>query len=249
MPGEVTSLIGVVTGTAGGTVSVDIGGDVLTMQTLRGVACTTGDAVLVLRQAGAQWIAGALGAGTAPVPPPGEDEASTDGSSSSPRPPTPASKRRDSRPVSPVWTGTYRGGRWLTDRTDLMQGDWGWGRCFGAAFYADRVKVLPGVLQSVKVQLRRVEGGVSGGRAPTMCLLAQSTKPAGAPTILATATGPSLPVGGSATWTVPASWPPQLDSGAAGGIGIYTPADAPYIRLSAAGAAMTLDAEWEEVIP
>lgn len=73
-----------------------------------------------------------------------------------------------------------------------------------------------------------------------MCLLAGSG-PGGGPSILTTASGPAMARGGSADWSVPASWVAQLESGAAGGIGITSGGSrTPYIALLASGVGMTL---------
>ena len=62
-------------------------------------------------------------------------------------------------------------------------------------------------------------------------VLLSGTHPA-APSVLATATGPSLAIGQTADWDLPTAWLPRLASGEATGVGIHVPTASPYVHLS-----------------
>lgn len=243
-----TTLLATVTLVSGMAVSVVMpDGSTAVLQRDRHVTCAVGDLVRIGRDGGAQWVEAALGPGAAPAPEPAVDtDDTTAGTSTSATPTTPAKISSDRVSVRPVSAGTWRNGRWL-DTTDLTQGDWGWGVGQGAAYYGNGFTSLPGVLRWVNVKLRRAGGGVFGAQTPTMCLLAGRTRPAGAPTVLATAAGPALAVGDATDWATPASWPARLKSGEAGGIGIYVAGRTPYIKLSSSGDGMTVTTAWEEI--
>ena len=143
----------------------------------------------------------------------------------------------------PTWHGTYRSGSWRGDTSDLYQGDWtGRGINRGAAFYGRKPRGL-GRLTSGKVYLKRLSAGSSAAQRPTVVLLGASSKPSGWPSVIYDAAGPSLSINEGNWWTLPSSWLGKLDTGAAGGIGIYTSSSSPYVRIK--GSAMTLKLGWE----
>lgn len=240
---EMTLVVSAVSGTNVTVVMPD--GSLQVLQRLRHVSCAAGDLVKVDRQSGSQVVVGAYGAGVAPPPPPPDP-------TTPPPPPPPSEKRTGTDPVAPAFSGTYRSG-WRGDTADLYEGDYsGRGLNFGAAFYADGIQSLPGSLTAGRLKLVRAQAGTFGALAPTICLLAGKTRPGGIPTILATATGPALKTGttqaawGRADWSIPSGWLAQLDSGAAGGFGIWVNSRDPYIRLTVLLGGMTFIGDWKD---
>lgn len=147
-----------------------------------------------------------------------------------------------SEACAPTWTGTYRAGSWRPDTSELYQGDWtGRGINRGAAFYGRKPAGL-GKLTSGKVYLKRLTAGSSAAQRPTVVLLGAKSKPSGWPAVVYDEPGPLLSIGEGNWWSLPSAWLSKLDSGAAGGIGIYVGSSAPYVRLK--GSAMTLKLSW-----
>lgn len=245
-----SDLLGRILSRSGTRVVVEIDGEPLpTMELARHLhgdtSAAAGDACLVATVHGARYVVAVLGTAPAPPPPPPPPpDSAEDETVVQPKAPPVVT---GSTPVTPVWTGTYRAG-WRSDTADLYQGDWtGRGVNVGAAYYGSGFTTW-GELRAVRVHLRRKPGaGVNASQAPTMALLAGGRRPSGAPSVLATAPGPGLRPGGSASFTVPAVWLPRLASGEAGGIGCTTGGSrAPYIALEASGAGMTATADWTE---
>lgn len=198
-----------------------------------------GDACLVGTVRGARVVVAVLGTTSAPAPvpvPPAEDV-------SAKAPPTGST---GSSPVSPVWSGSWRGGSWRPDTNVLYQGDYtGRGVQTGAAYYGAGLRAWPH-MAGLQTRLRRITAsGVNADQRPTMALLAGDTRPGGYPTILATAPGPLLGWGDAEDWQWPSGWVGQVLSGAAGGLGITSGGSrTPYVALSAAGDGMTTTVDW-----
>lgn len=145
--------------------------------------------------------------------------------------------------VAPVWSGTYRDGRWRTDTSHMIQGPSSWGMSKGAAFYGRRLKSLPGELTEVKVRCERLTYGSYSSQRPTMALLSGLYRPSGFPTVRDTNLGPLLGAPGSVEyWEVPSSWLDDLTSGDAGGIGVVGTSN--YMRLDGPG--MRLKVKWRD---
>ena len=159
-----------------------------------------------------------------------------------PRPPQEPPSEPIAWSARPVWSGSWRSGSWRSDTSDLYQGDYtGRGVNIGGCWWGR----LPSSIRDGKVTLARASGaGIAAGQIPTMALLAGTNRPAGAPTIIATAAGPRLTrsgAGSSADWVIPADWITRLAAGTAGGIGITSGGSRdPYLALDASGRGMTL---------
>lgn len=223
-PAGPSTRVAVVRATSASTLTVEVDGVDVTLPVLAGVYAV-GDTVLVLREGPAGgYVLGRLGQPAAPPPLP-------------PTPPAPVVPTAVERTavVLPGWTGTYRGGSWR-DTAQVYQGDWsGHGWNTGAAYYGDQLYALGADLAapaSATLTYRRGRGGVYAAQAPTFQLLAERSRPAGAPTRTAAAAGTAVAVDAVATWTVPASWVAQLLAGTAGGIGVHVDAASPYIVLT-----------------
>lgn len=235
-----TMLIATVLSVSGINVSCSMpDGSTQVIQKQRHVSCAAGDAVQITRLAGAQWVSAAFGTAAAPAPEPGGDSASSGGGKQSTTPTPTQPSIGGTKPITPKYMGTWRGGKWLTDRTDLMQGNAGWGLCFGAAYYGGKIRDLPGDIKRITMVWSRTQGGVYAAQSPTVHLLAGHSRPAGAPTSLASAAGPAVAVGKtSGPWALPASWLARLDSGEAGGIGVYVAGSSPYQRWDSSRGAL-----------
>lgn len=190
-----------------------------------------GELVRLFEDRGQLWVVAILG--TAPV-----------GVVVVEQPPTTETQvtQRGTEVVGPEWSGTWRSGSWRDDTSHLIQGDSGWGRSYGAAFYGSKIREL-GTLTAGRVHCERLSYGNYAVQSPTMRLLAGGRSGA-YPAVLATAPGPGLGAPGSTgTFNVPPTWLPRLASGEAGGIGIGVEAATPYMRLD--GPDFTLTVEWE----
>lgn len=218
-------------------VTLDLGaGGTETIPKMRHVTCAAGDLAQVQTVGRARYVAGVIGAGTAPSPEP----------AISTPPPAPQDATSGEWPFGVVDAGTYRDG-WRLDTADLWQGRAGaTGLQYGAAWYGVGPQSLPGVLVGVTVELVRTNGP-SELTAPRMVLYAGAERPLGQPVVLAAADGPLLEVVGDPVgWPVPASWLQYLDSGLAAGIGCRVDTDGPLLSLSSEGSGMSINCEWED---
>lgn len=210
-----------------------IEGETQPVALMRHVTASAGDAAVLIIACGQTWVVGVLGAGAAPASPTGAN---------APTAPTGAAGSSAPIVLRPVWSGTWRVTSWRTDISSLRQGDWsGYGAQEGAAYYGPTLKTGVPITSGTLTLTRETGIGWASAQTPTMTLLAGSSRPGGAPTVLATSPGPALATGASADWAVPASWLPRFASGEAGGIGITSGGTRdPYISLLASGAGMTL---------
>lgn len=236
---------GALTGTAestvsGGVATVSVGGIVVTARALRGVTLSVGDPVLVLRQGSAWWVLGAT-TPTAPVAPEPPD------TSPDPKP----VERKGTLVATPVYTGTYRDGKWRTDTDDVLQGLYGgYGNNTGCAFYGKTPASLKGAtVTSARLKVKRIRAGVFASQEATLRLVTQKTKPSGAPTLTSSTAGPALAVGSStSSFVVPTSWAQDMVDGTAGGLGVYEADGSPYMRFAGRSEwapAFTLVIEWK----
>lgn len=217
--------------TSGPYVNVNVLGTLLRAPTLNG-PYAAGDIVQVTFTGAEVLITGRISNAPASTPPP-------------PPPLAPIEHYQTTVPIPPASRGTYRGGSWLTFTDTITQGDWGWGRGFGAAFYGDALVALGADLalgHAISINMHRTAGGAFAASAPTMRLLAERTRPSGQPTVLQTETGPSLAVNESTAWTLPAAWAVALLNGTAGGVGMWVNTDAPYQNYASTGGQFVLAA-------
>lgn len=214
---------------SGGLVSASVLGVTTTIQVVRGLSVAVGDIVLV-EQIGQEWWAVALATANTPSAPP------------APPPAAPPSKPPTiGRSVfAPVETRSYRSSvfvGWRSDTTSVYQGQYGGaGLHTGCAFYGSGPRSLKGAtVTSASVQVRRLSGGTYAAQSTTMWLLAQATRPAGAPTRGATASGPRLAVGSTGTFGLPVFWVQSMVDGTNGGIGFFVSGGSPYVRFAGKG--------------
>lgn len=219
---------GVMTGIAASTVtagamSVTVAETTITALVARGLAPAVGDLVLIARQGSIRWVVQIM-LPTAPA------SQLNDGSPTTKPPVT-----NGSLTCSPGSTGSYRGGKWRTDTDDILQGDYGgFGINTGAAFYGTKPASLAGATATgASVLVKRITGGSGASQAPTLRLVTQTTRPAGAPTLTSTTAGPSLAVNKAVSIAVPTAWAQAMIDGTAGGLAIDTGGSAsPYIRTA-----------------
>lgn len=203
---------------------------------LAGVA--VGEQVLIGSEGARQWAVMLLGTAPPPPPPPPPP---TDGGTKPPPEESTTVTGKEACPVS--WSGTYRNGSRRGDTQDMYCGDWsGTGINRGAVSWGRKPSKL-GTLTAGSLRLYRLQGGVFAAQPLTMLLLAGVGPWGSFPSILATASGPSIAVDKSATWSLPSNWLGRLASGEAGGIGIGNGSSAPYIHIAGAKCVLTLN--WE----
>jgi hypothetical protein len=251
------ALVGVAaTAATAGACLADVSRIRVTARVVSGLTIAAGDPVLILRRGSTYWVIASLAAApTLPPPPPDpEDDNPPDTGDSAP-PPKPV-VTTGSLVCHPVATSTYRDGSWRTDigsstSADTYQGRYagsGFGRNSGYAFYGSKPRTLAGAtVTKATLRLRRLSSGDYAGRAPTLRLVTESTRPSGSPTLHESLTGPSLGVGDETTYTLPDSWGQAMVDGTRGGIGMVISSDSPYIRLAGRAswsAAWTLTLYW-----
>lgn len=231
--GEVTA------GLSGGRITVLVDESSLKLPSVRGYTPTVGDQVLVLLRGQGGYVVGALG--SAPPPPPAPEDPVNPW-----KPPPPEDPVKGSDPFKPVFTGSYRGG-WRGDTRNLYQGDWsGRGVNTGAAYFGLGPRGLRGATATrVRITLERLSGGIYGGQSPTLRLLTDKKKPAGAPAEVGPSTaGPSLDIGERRTFDLPVAWGQSMIDGNSGGVGIRVAGSSPYIQLN--GARIVLRIDWRK---
>lgn len=234
--------VGATKGTAttiasGAVATFDVNGALVQVQVARDLTVAVGD-VCLLQRVGSEWVALQRLYTAAPADPgnpilPNPQPVSVDGSLLIPA----------------VETRSYRSG-WVTGNDDTLQGDFaGAGNYTGAAFYGDAARALDGAtITAATVMVRRKSsGGLPGAQTATLWLVTESMRPAGAPTLTSSATGPALAWGESASFAIPTSWIDELAAGTAGGLAIYDADGSPYMALDGRGAlpsAWTLTVTW-----
>lgn len=224
----------------GSVVTCVIDGVTTDVQCARDLTVAAGD-VLALLLFGSQWIAVARVYASAP--------AST--SDTNTAPPAPKPTTVTGRLVVPaVETRSYRSGAWRTDNDDVYQGAYGGnGNHTGVAFYGTKPMSLAGatvLAASIKVR-RKSSGGITAAQSTTMRLVTQNKKPAGAPTLGSSTSGPRLKWGASVTFTIPTSWAQSMVDGTAGGLGFFDSSGSPYVIFDGRGAyssAFTMTIDW-----
>lgn len=224
---------------SGNTVLATINGHDVTVQVARDLSVSTGDPIMVNR-VGAQWVAfSRLATGAVSELP------------VNPVLPNPSpSIRSGTLVVAPVETRTYGPAGWREDTADLFQGEYGGqGPFTGAAFYGDLPTSLAGAtVTGATLHVRRERGGQVAVLAPTLRLVTEDARPAGAPTLTSSATGPSLAPGQiTQDFTITTSWAQGMVDGTAGGLAVNAASGTPYLRFAGRGAwspAWTLTINW-----
>lgn len=224
----------------GETVDVWINGTVVTVKCARDITPAVNDLLLILRN-GMYWIAVAR-LGTAAVTPPY-------GSGTAPDPKPPITYGTST--FGPVETRSYRSLGWRFDNDDVYQGQYGGnGNHTGCAFYGSGPRSLAGAtVISASIQVRRKNGGgITAAQATTMRLVTEATRPGGAPTLGASASGPSLAWGQSTSFGITTSWAQNMVDGTAGGLALFVSGGSPYVIFDGRGAyspSFTLTIRWQ----
>lgn len=224
---------------SGDSVPVWINGTVVNVKCARDITPAANDVLLIVRS-GMYWTAVAR-LGTAAVTPP-----ATQGQAPDPKPPVVTGTSN----FGPVETRSWNSTRWRTDNDQIYQGQYGGnGNHSGCAFYGSGPRSLAGAtVTGAYIQVRRQNGGgITAAQTTTLWLMTNSTRPAGAPTLTSSTTGPSLSWGSGGTFSVPVSWAQALVDGTAGGLAIFTASSSPYVILDGRGAygpSFTMTMSW-----
>jgi len=204
------------------TVTVNLGGVLVTIPRANEyTAPAVGDVALVATtNLGKAYALGRLATATAPVPPPAPPPAPTTGTITFPA----------------QTAGTYRGGAWRTDRSQVLSGDWsGTGINQGAWFYgtAPAGTLAGATITAANVFIDRRAGGFNAAQQIRLYLHNASTRPGAPPAIVAGPQSIASMVVGAAGWRpVPLAWAAQIAAGTARGLGIYTATADPYVVLA-----------------
>ncbi|MFI1767529.1 hypothetical protein ACH41H_36530 [Streptomyces sp. NPDC020800] len=253
---------GVVRGTAvstpsGGACLVVVGGITVTARVATSLTVAVGNILLLSRLGSTYYVTNVVPAAptTTPTTPPPTDNAPPPDTGDKPPPPKPTVTTGTLTCV-PTATACYRDGSWRSDGDpvssfDLYQGRYSgssYGRNTGCAFYGSKPHTLNGATcTKATLKVKRLSAGDYSARSATLRLITQTSRPAGAPTLNESTSGPSLKINGSTTFTLPTSWGQALIDGTRGGIGITVSSDDPYIHLAGRGswsAAFTVSISW-----
>lgn len=210
-----------------GTVTVNVGGTVVTMNAPRDLTLAADDPVVYLRVGSKWYVLQRYGTGAAAAQP--------DNPTTPPPKPTTVS---GSKTFTPVETRSRQGSKWRTDNDDVYQGEFGGnGNHTGCAFYGNGPRSLAGAtVTSAKVKLRRKNaGGITAAQDTTFRLVTQKTRPSGAPTLTSSTDGPNLKWGEATTFTIPTAWAQEMVDGTAGGLALFESDGSPYVILDGRG--------------
>lgn len=255
LAGQGTLVATATTSVSGGAVLATAAGITITVRVTNGLSPAQGDRLLVARHGSVYWAIATIPAPPAVTPAPTTPpDTSPDTGDKAPTPkPTVTTGTLTCVPTA---TACYRDGSWRSDGDstnsfDLYQGRYSgssFGRNTGAAFYGSKPHTLSGATCTKgTVKLKRLSAGDFAARAVTLRLVSQTSRPAGAPTLNESTSGPALKIGDTSTFTLPDSWGQALIDGTRGGIAISVSSDSPYIHLAGRGtwsAAMTLTISW-----
>jgi hypothetical protein len=229
------------TAKTGSTCTAEIGGIDTTIQVARDLSVSAGDGLLVARS-GNTWYAVARTGTAAPSVP------------DTPAPPPPKPKPEvvtGKLIVSPVETRSRQGSKWRTDNTNVYQGQYGGnGNHIGCVFYGSKLRSLAGAtVTAAYTRIRRLDsGGTNAAQDTTLRLVAERTRPSGAPTLGSTADGPNLRRGETQNGVqITTSWVQAMVDGTAGGLAVYEADGSPYVILAGRDAwspAWTLTVYW-----
>jgi hypothetical protein len=226
LPGRESVTVYATAAKSGDTVAVWMNGTTVTVRCARDITPAAND-VLLLQRNGLYWVAVAR-LGTGAVTPPTGNQSAPD--------PKPAVVTGTST-FGPVETRSYRYSTyigWRTDNDDVYQGQYGGqGLHSGCAFYGSGPQSLSGsTVTGAYIQVRRKSaGGITAAQTTLLQLVTEKTRPAGAPTLTANTTGPSLAWGQTAAFGIPVAWAQALVNGTSGGLGIYVAGGSPYVIL------------------
>jgi len=223
-----------------GVFDVLIGDTTYSVRAMRGLTVAVGDPILIARQGSARWALGRLftAAPTAPA--------------NDPAPPSKPTSVIGSLICGPVSTQSYRDGAWRTDRSEVVQGRWvssGFGNNTGCAFYGSKPRSITGAtVTRARIRVRRLAGGAFGATTATLRLVTQATRPAGAPTLNESTTGPRLAIKATDnSFDIPASWAQAMVDGTRGGLAVHVADGSPYMVFAGKAqwsAAWTLTISW-----
>ncbi len=222
-------LVGMAASTvSSGSASIKIGDVTVSANVARGLSLAVGDPVLIGRAGSKYYVTNILQA-SAPSSPEDPEIAPT------PKPPTTSGVLV----VSPVETRTWRPSSWTQTGNDAVyQGQYGgYGLNTGVAFYGSKPLSLAGAtVTSATVAVRRIQAGTYASQTSTLRLVTQRTRPAGAPTLTSSTTGPALAVNSTNNaFTVPTSWAQAMVDGPAGGLAVYDADGSPYMKFAGRG--------------
>lgn len=219
------SFVGICKSTvSGSTCTVERDGIVSTYQVLRGLSPQVNDAVSVQRHGSLWVVVGILYAAAV-----GTDE-------SNQAAPTPNPVAVNGKlVVSPIETRTWDSDHssWTYRGNDsVYQGEYSsFGLNRGCIFYGSKPSSLEGATATgAYVSYRRLsKGGSASAQTSTLWLVTNKTRPAGAPTLTSSTTGPTAAWGAQGTFTVPTSWAQAMLDGTAGGLALYDADGSPYM--------------------
>ena len=217
-----------------GTVIVNINGTTATIPHLRGYIPAVNDTVMVVTQGARRVVVDAVVNPSDPILPRAAAPAP-----SQPTPTAPVSPVADvtvlTHTFPAISTADFMNGIWRTDTLQPHMGNSGSGLNTGCWFYGNGIKTaLNGAtVTGAKIYLRRAAGGVYTSIAPVVYMVAQATRPAGAPTLIGTpVTLAPIPYDGEGWFDFPIALAQQLSNGTAFGIAVYVPGSNPFAAFS-----------------
>lgn len=232
-------MVTALTAKASGVCTADVNGSTVTVACGRDLTVAAGD-VLLVHRVGASWFASTRLFTAAPVAVVNDAP-----------PVVKPTVRTGSLVISPVETRSYRNGSWRTDNAQVYQGQYGGqGNHIGCAFFGKKPRTLSGAtVTKATLRIRRSSGGgANAAQSTTMRLVNQSVRPAGAPTLGATTSGPSLRRGQLVEkFVIPDAWAQAIVDGSSGGIGFFDASGSPYVIFDGRGEygpAFTLTIAW-----
>jgi len=240
--------LGTVTGLAlttvsSGTCTVRVGDADVTVQVARDLTVAVGDVLMINRMGSAWWAVARMF--VAPIPPPPPDPLVIPG------PPPQPTTVYGTLICPPDVTQSYRSG-WRTDDPDVFQGrhsSSSYGRSTGCAFYGSTPRSIAGAtVLAASIRVYRLPAGAYGAQTATLRLVTEASRPAGAPTLGASTTGPSLPINAvNDAFGIPVSWAQAMVDGTSGGLAVHVDSDSPYMQFAGKASwspAFTMSISW-----
>jgi len=246
--------VGTVTGLALSTVSsgtclVRVGDADVTVQVARDLTVAVGDVLMINRMGSAWWAVARMFVAPIPPPPPEAPPPPHD-----PGPPPKPTVVTGTLICPPVTTQSYRSG-WRIDDPDVFQGrhsSSSYGRNTGCAFYGTKPRSIAGAtVLGASIRVYRLPAGMYGLQTATLRIISQATRPAGAPTLGASTTGPSLAINAvNNAFGIPVSWAQAMVDGTHGGLAVHVDADNPYMQFAGKASwspAFTMSIYWRRI--